>query len=113
MCSSDLCLAETDGDTVRRALLNLLRNAVEAGDHHVRVEVRLEGSYAVISVVDDGPGMDPAVAERVFDPFYSTRARGTGLGLAIARQSLEDLGGALTVETAPGAGSTFSLRIPT
>jgi signal transduction histidine kinase len=107
------CLAETDGDTVRRALLNLLRNAVEAGAHHVRVEVRLEGSYAVISVVDDGPGMDPAVAERVFDPFYSTRARGTGLGLAIARQSLEDLGGALTVETAPGAGSTFSLRIPT
>ncbi|MDP2315388.1 MAG: ATP-binding protein [Pseudomonadota bacterium] len=103
---------EMDGDTVRRALLNLLRNAGEAGAHHIRVHVQLDARTLEFEVHDDGPGMDPSVAERVFDPFFSTRVRGTGLGLAIARQSLEDLGGSLSCETAPGAGTIFRVRLP-
>lgn len=103
---------EMDGDTVRRALLNLVRNAGEAGARHIDIHVRKEAALLEFAVRDDGPGMEPSVAERVFDPFYTTRARGTGLGLAIARQSLEDLGGSLTCETAPGTGTTFRIRVP-
>ncbi len=105
-------LVETDGDTVRRALLNLLRNAAEAGAHRVRVIVEHVGDAVELVVVDDGPGMEPAVAERVFEPFYSTRARGTGLGLAIARQSLEDIGATITCASTPGAGTRFRIRLP-
>jgi signal transduction histidine kinase len=101
-----------DGDTVRRALLNLVRNAGEAGARHVQVEVARVGDLLEFAVHDDGPGMEKAVADRVFDPFYTTRVRGTGLGLAIARQSLEDLGGSLVCETTPGAGTTFRVRVP-
>lgn len=108
---------ETDGDTVRRALLNLVRNAAEAGARTIHVELEhvpdADGPGAVeIRVRDDGPGMEPAVAERVFEPFYSTRVRGTGLGLAIARQSLEDIGGTISCDTAPGRGTTFRIRLP-
>lgn len=103
---------ETDGDTVRRAVLNLLRNATEAGARHIDVRVVHDTSGVEISVRDDGSGMEPAVAEQVFDPFYSTRARGTGLGLAIARQSLEDLGASIRCETSPGEGTTFRIRLP-
>lgn len=105
-------LVETDGDTVRRALLNLLRNAAEAGAHAVVLGVHRTAGAVELSVQDDGPGMEPSVAERVFDPFYSTRARGTGLGLAIARQSLEDLGASIRCETKPGEGTTFRIRLP-
>ncbi len=103
---------EIDGDTLRRALLNLLRNAVEAGATHIHVRVRRLPAAVLYEVEDDGPGMEPEVVSRIFDPFYSTRSRGTGLGLAIARQSLEDLGGGLTCETVRGAGTVFRLRIP-
>ncbi|MES2639140.1 MAG: ATP-binding protein [Myxococcota bacterium] len=103
---------EMDGDTVRRALLNLVRNAGEAGARHIGIDVHREAGSLVFAVRDDGPGMEQEVADRVFDPFYSTRARGTGLGLAIARQSLEDLGGSITCETTPGAGTTFRIRVP-
>jgi len=108
-----LPVVEMDGDTVRRALLNLVRNAGEAGAKHISVEVSRTNGTVQFAVRDDGPGMETAVAERVFDPFYSTRVRGTGLGLAIARQSLEDLGGSIVCETSPGAGTTFRVRLPT
>lgn len=105
-------LAEFDGNTVRRALLNLLRNAGEAGAGHVEVRVTRESRAIELRVHDDGPGMESSVADRIFDPFFSTRARGTGLGLSITRQSVEDLGGTVRCETAPGAGTTFIVRIP-
>ncbi len=107
-----LATVEMDGDTVRRALLNLVRNAGEAGARHIGIDVRRDGDTLEYVVHDDGPGMEPAVADRVFDPFYSTRARGTGLGLAIARQSLEDLGGSIACETTPGVGTRFRIRLP-
>jgi signal transduction histidine kinase len=103
---------EFDGNAIRRSLLNLVRNAAEAGAKRVRVEVSVTESYVSWSVVDDGPGMAPDVAARVFDPFFSTRARGTGLGLAIARQDVEDLGGTLSVESTLGVGSTFRVVLP-
>jgi signal transduction histidine kinase len=105
-------LAEIDGNVLRRALLNLVRNAAEAGAAHIRVEVARETSTLFVRVRDDGPGLDEATAARVFDPFFSTKARGTGLGLAVTRQEIEDQGGAIVVESAPGSGTTFEILLP-
>ncbi len=99
------------GEVLRRALLNLVRNAVEAGARTVDVEVRDTEDTVTVTVRDDGAGMSADVAGRIFEPFYTTRARGTGLGLAVVRQELEDVGGTITLETAPGTGTTFVLAL--
>ncbi len=103
---------DIDGNVLRRALLNLIRNAGEAGAHRVVVGVRVEGAELVVTVGDDAQGMDEATAARVFEPFFSTKARGTGLGLAVTRQEIEDLGGSVRVTSAAGVGTTFTIRVP-
>lgn len=103
---------EIDGNVLRRALLNLLRNAAEAGAHRITVGVARDDAWLELRVTDDGPGMDAATTARVFEPFYSTKARGTGLGLAVTRQGVEDLGGVITVQSVAGVGTTFLIRVP-
>jgi signal transduction histidine kinase len=101
-----------------RAVSNVLLNAVEATDGRgtIRVRVgrdRLEGREAiVIAIGDDGPGMPPEVASRAFDPYVTSKPGGTGLGLAIARQTIEAHRGAIDASSAPGRGTTVSLRVP-
>lgn len=103
---------EMAGNIARQALLNLVRNAAEAGATSVVVEVSRRPGAVVFAVVDDGPGMTPEVQARVFEPFFSTRARGTGLGLAITRQAVDDAGGKLSVSSTPGAGARFEVELP-
>lgn len=98
-----------DGGVVRRALLNLLQNAAQAGARRVVVRVACAGQGVVVQVQDDGPGVPEGVQPHLFEPFFTTRVAGTGLGLAVARQSLEDSGGSLTFR--PGSpGSIFEIR---
>ncbi len=104
-------VVDIDGNLLRRALLNLVRTAAEAGAQQVVVQVDV-GDVLQVSVTDDGPGMSPEVAARIFEPFFSTKGRGTGLGLALTRQGIEDLGGTVGVESHEGAGATFTLRVP-
>lgn len=104
-------LVELDGDALRRALRNVIRNAVEAGAHHLGIDVRPEEGRVVVTVRDDGPGMEPTQVERAFEPFFTTKAQGTGLGLAISRQELEDSGGGLRCEALPGGGCLFTLVV--
>jgi CheY-like chemotaxis protein len=72
------------------------------------------GSYVRIAVNDTGAGMDEPTRQRIFDPFFTTKAvgKGTGLGLAIAHGVLQQHGGSIQVETAPGQGSTFAILLP-
>jgi heavy metal sensor kinase len=105
---------------LRRALLNLVENAVKYTPAGGTVELALQQSdgWASIVVRDTGPGIDPADAERIFQPFVrldAARARapgGSGLGLAIARSIVLGHGGTLTLESTPGAGSQFAIRLP-
>ena len=96
------------------ALLNLLENALQANaaDGEVRLATALEDDRVVIRVVDSGPGMSPEVQERLFQPFFTTRQEGTGLGLAIVRSVVDAHGGEITVDSAPGRGSVFCVRLP-
>lgn len=92
-------------------LLNLLDNARQAGGD-VTVTLRRAGAAAELCVSDDGCGMAPAVQARLFEPYFTTRRDGHGLGLAYVKSVVEAHGGRLAVDSAPGAGSRFTLTLP-
>ncbi len=105
----------TDPLVVRRILENLTRNAIDAlGPRGGRVRLTVErlAEGVRLRVTDTGPGMTRAELDRAFEAFYTTKPVGTGLGLAIVRRLVTDLGGSLTVETAPGRGTTFCIDLP-
>lgn len=107
-------------ELLRRALFNLVENAVKYGpeDGQVQISAELEGKTAIITVADQGPGIPQELRERVFEPFFrvdSARSRqlgGTGLGLALVRAIAELHGGSILVEEVPTGGTSFSLKIP-
>ena len=109
-----------DEATIARVLLNLLLNAEDAinsqGNPRGRIQVRVSrtGNLATCDVVDDGPGIDPEVLGRLFEPFVTTKpgGQGTGLGLAVSRTLLRGLGGDLTVRATGPGGSTFRVELP-
>lgn len=107
-----------DGKRVRQILFNLLSNAVgfSAPGQQIRVEVRRNASELTLAVADQGQGMPPDVASRVFDRFEShtlgTRHRGVGLGLSIVRSFVELHGGRVSLESAPGAGTRVTCTFP-
>ncbi|HEU4402228.1 MAG TPA: ATP-binding protein, partial [Candidatus Polarisedimenticolia bacterium] len=94
---------------------NILINATQVlkpgGSVTVQSRIGSEGE-AVITVEDDGPGIRPEDRGKIFEVFYSTRGGGTGLGLPIAARIMEAHGGAIVVESEPGRGARFTLRLP-
>ncbi len=106
-----------DPTAIRRCLLNLVGNAIDAcRKHGDRVSLRVAASapdrYA-ISVSDNGCGMPEHVVRRIFEPLFSTKgSRGTGLGLAVTRKVVEEHGGSLSVESVEGRGTTFVMELP-
>jgi two-component system sensor histidine kinase FlrB len=101
-------------DILVSALINLANNAMQAmgegGTLTLRSEV--EGPWVEIIVEDTGPGIDEATRARIFEPFYTTRANGTGLGLAVVQAVARAHQGELWLESSPGEGSRFGLRLP-
>ena len=99
-------------------LLNLILNAyhaMEPGGGTLTVATRPEGEFLCFQVSDTGSGISPEVLPHIFEPFFTTkeRGKGTGLGLAIVRQVMEEHKGTITIDTAPGRGTTMLLRFPT
>jgi len=110
---------ESDAGKIRQILLNLLSNAVKFTDEgEIVVEVGQENADAVLRVTDSGLGIDPDHKDRIFEPFtqidaFPTRmVGGTGLGLPVSLHLASLLGGGIDVESEPGQGSTFTLRLP-
>ena len=109
-----LPMVPLDVDLFKQALWNLLRNAHHAmpdgGD--LILQTHRDGDEAVLDVTDTGVGMTPDVAAKVFDAFYSTRAGGSGLGLPTTRKIVEAHGGSIALQTEPGQGTRFTVRLP-
>jgi PAS domain S-box-containing protein len=113
-------LVRADGERAGQVLLNLLSNALKFTPPGGRVALRVapDEAWVRVHVEDTGVGVAPEQHERIFEPFVQvggglTRAsEGTGLGLAISRELARAMGGDVTVESAPGAGSTFTLVLP-
>jgi signal transduction histidine kinase len=101
---------------IAQVLVNLLVNAAQAMPEGGRIFVstRAEGDEAVLVVRDTGQGMAPEVRERIFQPFFTTKpvGEGTGLGLSVVHGIIADHKGHIHVESAPGQGSTFIVRLP-
>ena len=111
-----------DAHTLHQALLNLATNAVDAclfdenANKHWQVLVassRESDTHIRFDVTDNGIGMGPEVTAKLFNSFFSTKGhRGTGLGLMVTRKLIEESEGSITVESRPGIGTTFSIRLP-
>ncbi|MBC2745362.1 MAG: PAS domain-containing protein, partial [Desulfosarcina sp.] len=104
-CEAGIPPMSLDPNQISQALLNLMLNAINAmetgGTIEIRISVSNEGEGVEIQVEDNGPGIDPEVQEKIFEPFYTTRERGTGLGLAIVRKIAENHDGGVRVDSPP------------
>lgn len=105
---------EVDPDLLRQALLNIIRNALQAMPEGGTLTVQTYGTEDAfrLEIIDTGDGMEDGVRARVFDGFFSTRPGGTGIGLAVTRQIIQLHGGDVTCESAPGMGSRFTVTLP-
>ena len=114
-----------DPSMIEQLVLNLCmnaRDAIDADVGHVAVRVRdprpddplerNDSPFLILEVTDDGHGMDEATQERIFEPYFTTRAEGTGLGLATVYDIVEKLDGFISVASEPGKGSTFTVALP-
>lgn len=104
------------GDPVqlRQAFVNLLDNAIQAASPQGAVLVRARGAEGAveIDVEDTGPGVDPAIRRRLFEPLITTKQRGIGLGLALVKRIVERHGGSVAYSDRPGGGARFTIRLP-
>jgi two-component system NtrC family sensor kinase len=105
-----------DPNQIRQVLINLLNNAIHATGQEGEIRVRLQSTDtgASLDIIDSGTGIPKENLDRIFEPFFSTKApgKGTGLGLFVSRDIVEKFGGKLTVESKLGEGTCFRIRIP-
>lgn len=110
----DLPPVPLDVDLFKQALWNLIRNAQHAmpDGGELILQTRRDGDQAILDVTDTGVGMDEQVASQVFDAFFSTRPGGSGLGLPTTRKIIEAHGGSIALQSEPGQGTMFTVRLP-
>ena len=103
-----------DRDLVRQALLNLMLNAEQAmpDGGEIVLQTRTEGDSVCLDVIDSGKGIDPEDLPKLFRPFHTTKPGGTGLGLATTRKIIRAHGGDVEVQSEPGRGTKFTIRLP-
>jgi signal transduction histidine kinase len=111
---ADLPQLRLDIDLFKQLLLNLMLNAEQAmpGGGELTIQAAQDGDHVSLSLIDTGQGMTPDVLAKVFRPFYSTKPGGNGLGLPTVRKIVEAHGGTIDVQSAPGKGTKFTLRLP-
>jgi len=109
----DAAVIEADAELLHQALLNLVRNAVDAMAERGGGQLSLVVGAGRVTVSDTGPGLPKGVADRIFNPFFTTRNTGTGLGLAIVHRIVDAHGGTIAVHNhAEHGGAVFTLELP-
>jgi signal transduction histidine kinase len=107
-------LMNCDRNMLQRAVMNLLRNAIEAAGEsgQVMIDLNVKHQTIVMQIADSGPGIDPEIADRIFNPFFTTKDTGTGLGLSIVHRIIEAHEGSIKVGKAPLGGALFTIKLP-
>jgi signal transduction histidine kinase len=113
----DLPQFEFDSEQISRVVHNLVQNAVDAAGTQGNVEVstslgKAEPKEAILAVQDNGPGMDNQMQRQIFTPYFTTKPTGTGLGLAIVQRIVTEHHGSIHVNSQPGHGTRFEVRLP-
>jgi signal transduction histidine kinase len=111
---------EVDADFLRSALINMLDNAVDAcledelkKSHKITFRIKEDNTHVIIDIQDDGIGMDSDTLENIFNLFFSSKGgKGTGFGLFISDNIIKQHGGKISVKSAKGKGTSFSIKIP-
>jgi signal transduction histidine kinase len=111
-------VVRVEASVLGQIVLNLVLNAAQAIEHagmrdrQIRVTVTSSASHGLLSVADDGPGIDPANLERVFQAYFTTKPSGSGIGLSLVRDMARRAGGQITVHSEPGVQTRFELELP-
>ncbi|CAN5872800.1 hypothetical protein BH11MYX3_BH11MYX3_11050 [soil metagenome] len=109
-------VVEADGGLLRQVMSNLVSNASDAGGTHIKVTSRVvlhnSEPWWQLEVSDDGVGMTPDILAKIFEPFFSTRSERHGLGLSAVHGIMRRLGGDVEVDSTPGHGARFAVRLP-
>jgi signal transduction histidine kinase len=106
-------MVKVDSLLMEQAILNLLINAIDAMNGKGEVKInwsRCDESDWKLSLRDSGPGIDPAISDRIFNPFFTTKDTGTGLGLAIVHRIVEAHDGVIGVSNHPDGGAVFEIK---
>jgi PAS domain S-box-containing protein len=115
-----------DQEKMRRVVINVLDNAIQAVrakqvaanggsvDYHPNIKIKTHHAHdqVILSIADNGVGMDPDTLKRAFEPLFTTRARGTGIGLAIVKKIVNEHGGSVSLESAVGGGTQVTIALP-
>ena len=114
LASHTTCIAQGDAEQIRRVMLNLVRNAIDASSTGDSVELSAgkEDGCPYFAIKDSGHGIDAEVVDQVFAPFFTTREQGTGLGLALSRKIIAEHGGAIEIQSTPKVGTTVRVWLP-
>ncbi len=119
LAPADPLVVRVDAELVRQALLNLMLNGMQAmpSGGKMRVVIRREHSFAVVEIADEGEGIPPELLPRIFELYFTTKAKGSGIGLAMTYRILQMHGGAMDVRSnadvsSSDRGTTFTLRLP-
>jgi two-component system nitrogen regulation sensor histidine kinase NtrY len=114
--AADLPKVAVDAEQMRRVVINLIDNAIEAMDQHGTIDIETEhdASHNLVRIVvaDSGPGIPAAERDKLFLPYYSTKRRGSGLGLAIVRRIVAEHGGNIDVADNVPHGTRFTIELP-
>ena len=111
---SDLPLVSIDEKYLKQALLNIVKNAIEAMPDGGRLEIGTvaEKEAVIISIADTGIGMSSEVVERIFEPYYTTKTSGSGIGLTMVYKIVKEHGGEIRVQSEPNRGACFVITLP-
>ena len=111
---SDLPDLRLDLEGMRRVLINLVENAIDAAGEqgNIVIQTLRHNGRVRLSIIDEGPGVDQVARERIFAPYISDTQDGTGLGLAMVRSIIQEHGGSITVSDNPAGGARFDIKLP-
>jgi PAS domain S-box-containing protein len=112
--AKNLPLVTVDRNQIRQAIYNVIRNSFQAmaNKGHLRVVTGTDDTHVWVSIGDNGGGIDPKVADKIFQPYFTTKKDGTGLGLLVVQRIVRAHGGEIDLRSAAGKGVIFTIRIP-